>query len=570
MRIAPVRPPDQLTTGRAALERGAWRDARRAFQAVLAREERPDALEGLGLAAWWLDAADSRVQVARAGVPALSRAGDRAAAARVAVWLAWDSAAFRGEAHVANGWLQRARRLLDGLKPCPEQAWLELREGAFALYDHADPARALAHAHEAIRISRACGSVDFEMVGGALRGFALVTSGDVAEGMGQLDEVNAAVLADELHDPIAVGLACCYLVAACERARDGQRATEWCTRLRQFCTAWGLKPLLAVCRAQYASVCVWRGDWAEAEKELRKATDELIACRPAMSGEGQARLGELRRRQGRLAEAEQLFEQAGPHPIAMLGRAAVAFDRGDVAQAEDLTDRHLRRTPSSNRADRAAALELLVRIRVERGALARARTAAADLEAIARDMATPSLRAASMSAAGVIAAKAGDPQAAQRAFEDAIDAFDEAGAPYDAAQVRIELATLLGAIGQQAPALREVKTALGVFTGLRADPAIADARALEARLQSPARPAAAASSHTLSPREIDVVRLIAKGCSNAKIASRLVISEHTVHRHVANILDKLDVRSRSAIVARAAAMWSARRRVTDPHGRSVA
>ncbi len=553
LRIAPVRPPDQLATGRAALERGAWRDARRAFQAVLAREERPDALEGLGLAAWWLDAADLVFKSRERAYRLYRTAGDRTAAARVAVWLAWDSAAFRGEAHVANGWLQRARRLLDGLKPCPEQAWLELREGAFALYDHADPARALAHAHEAIRISRACGSVDFEMVGGALRGFALVTSGDVAEGMGQLDEVNAAVLADELHDPIAVGLACCYLVAACERARDGQRATEWCTRLRQFCTTWGLRPLLAVCRTQYASVCVWRGDWAEAEKELRKATDELIASRPAMSGEGQARLGELRRRQGRLAEAEQLFEQAGPHPIAALGRAAVAFDRGDVAQAEDLADRHLRRTPSGNRADRAAALELLVRIRVERGALARARTAAADLEVIARDMATPSLRAASMSAAGIIAAKAGDPQAAQRAFEDAIDAFDEAGAPYDAAQVRIELATLLGAIGQQTPALSEVKRALGVFIGLRADPAIADARALEARLQSPVRPADAAS-HTLSPREIDVVRLIAKGCSNAKIAGRLVISEHTVHRHVANILDKLDVRSRSAIVARAAAM----------------
>jgi hypothetical protein len=77
--------------------------------------------------------------------------------------------------------------------------------------------------------------------------------------------------------------------------------------LKAFCTEWGLAAARRVPHARV--VCVWRGDWVEAEKELVKATDELVSARPAMGGEGQSRLGELRR-QGRLAEAEKLFNQA--------------------------------------------------------------------------------------------------------------------------------------------------------------------------------------------------------------------------------------------------------------------
>ena len=56
----------------------------------------------------------------------------------------------------------------------------------------------------------------------------------------------------------------------------------------------------------------------------------------------------------------------------------------------------------------------------------------------------------------------------------------------------------------------------------------------------------------LTARELEVLRLISSGLSNQAIAERLCISEHTVHRHVANTLSKLDVPSRSAAVAQAA------------------
>src|SRR5205085_4089541 len=138
-------------------------------------------------------------------------------------------------------------------------------------------------------------SVDYEMLGLSLQGLALVASGAVAEGMRLLDEVNAAVVAGELTDQIAIGLASCYLIAACDRVRDYDRAVQWCTRLKAFCAKWGLPPLFAVCRTQYASICLWRGTWVEAEEELRAASAELAASRPAMTADVLVRLAELRR-----------------------------------------------------------------------------------------------------------------------------------------------------------------------------------------------------------------------------------------------------------------------------------
>src|SRR4029453_17858543 len=109
----------------------------------------------------------------------------------IAVWLAWDCWAFRGENVVANGWLQRARRLLDGQPDCSARAWLDVREGALRLLEEGDPDRAHALAADGIRIAKAVGDADLEMLGRAVQGLALVTSGAVSEGMSGLDEVNA-------------------------------------------------------------------------------------------------------------------------------------------------------------------------------------------------------------------------------------------------------------------------------------------------------------------------------------------------------------------------------------------
>jgi LuxR family transcriptional regulator, maltose regulon positive regulatory protein len=557
--VLPSQPVDDLTAGRLALEAGAWQAALDAFERALEKEETPEALEGLGLAAWWLDLAavvfDSRERAYRA----YRSRGDHVSAARVAVWLAWDSAAFRGEEGVANGWLQRARRLLEGRPESPEHAFLAARAAVFALFNEGDPESAEKLAADTIRVGRTIGAIDYEMVGRALHGFALVTMGRVPEGLRELDEVSAAILAGELSDRLLIALAGCYLIGACDRLRDHARAVQWCERIKEHSRKVGLKPLFAVCRTQYASVCMWRGAWEEAERELTSACDELSICRPGMTTDGLARLGELRRRQGRLEEAAALFDRSGAHPIASLGRAAMALDQGDPRRAAELAERYLRRLPAKNRTERAAALELLIRAKAalgEKHELNGARTALDELRSIAADAQTPSLRASASAAAGLIALAAGNPDEARRALEDAVDLYEKGEAPFEMAHTRIDLAHVMEGLDRTDAAIAEVNRALDALTRLDARLGIASAEALRDRLaaspESAVSDAPTQSTSGLTAREVEVLRLISSGMSNQAIAKRLCISEHTVHRHVANTLSKLDVPSRSAAVAQAA------------------
>ncbi len=538
-------------TGAECLAAGAWHEARRLFESALAECETADALEGLGLAAWWLDDADAVFASRERAYKLYLDANDRRSAARVAVWLAWDCFAFRGETAVANGWLQRARRLLDGLPPSPELAWLESRESQLALAEDGDPDRAHRHATEATRVGRAAGSIDYEMLGRSLQGLALVASGAVAEGMRLLDEVNTAIVAGELTDQVVIGLSSCYLIAACERVRDYDRAVQWCARLKLFCEKWGLRPLFAVCRTQYASICMWRGTWLEAEQELTAATGELAATRPAMTADGVVRLAELRRRQGRLVEASSLFEQAGHHPLAALGLAELAFDRGDARAAAESAERYLRRVPRHNRTDRVVALDLLVRALTATGAADGARTALAELQGIASVVGTVPLRAAASLSAGYVALGAGDGDVARRHLEDAVDLFLASGAPYELARARIALARALGLLGRVGAAMEETQRALDVLIELHAELEISRAKALMQELSATSgKPSPSPAG--LTAREIEVLRLVADGLNNQVIAERLFLSEHTVHRHVANIFNKLSVSSRAAAVAKAA------------------
>jgi DNA-binding NarL/FixJ family response regulator len=541
-----------LVAGRDALARGNWEAAYQAFDVVVKLEDRPDALEGLGLAAWWLDLADVVFDVRERAYRGYRERGDRLGAARLAVWLAWDTAAFRGEQAVANGWLQRARRLLEGLPDAPEHAWLGARAGIWALLDDGDPDEAQKIAAEVVRVGQATGAVDYEMVGRAVHGFARVTAGSVVEGLQELDEVNAAVLAGEMTDRVLIGLACCYLIAACERVHDYERATQWCDRLKAFCKKVGFRPLFAVCRTQYASVCMWRGAWDEAEHELTSAADELAICRPAMTGEGLVRLGELRRRQGRLDDAMALFERVGSHPLASIGRANVMFDRGDHAGSAELAERYLRRLPATNRTERIAALEVKVRACVEQGHLDEARPAVAELHTIADESQTAPLRARASFVAGLVAARAGDVNVARTHLEDAVDLFSASRAPFETGVARVELARVLAVLGRQEAAAAEARRAIEDLTPLGATLELSRARAV---LDGAAAPPSAAGGGEdrkgLTPREIEVLRLISDGLNNQAIAERLFISEHTVHRHVANTLTKLNVSSRSAAVAQA-------------------
>jgi LuxR family maltose regulon positive regulatory protein len=548
----PVSPPP-LERGRAALDRGVWEEARAAFEEALAQGETAEALEGLGWALFWLDRAEEGLEARERAFLRYRSDGDRRSAARVAYGLAVDSIDFRGEAPSA-GWLDKAGTLLDGLDEGPEHGWLWLWEGHFALLTRADVETARSRAAAARELAHRLDLLDLETLARALDGLVRVAEGDVEEGMRRLDEATATALSGEVGGLSAVGATCCLLVHACERARDYARAEQWGARVQRFSRRWSISPALAVCRTQHAAMLIGRGAWDDAELELSQARDQLAASRPLLAAESLEQLGELRRRQGRWDEAEEHFARADGRSLPLLGRGAMALDRGDPPQAVDLLERFLRRTPLDNWSGRAAALELLVRARLAQGRRRDAELAASQLEELASRVTTPTIRAASCVAAGLLDADAGRGDDARRRFEDAVDLFAGSLAPFECARARLDLAECLLGIGRVDTARQEARVALGILEELGASHEAARAQELMARppARRPAVTAASGPGGELSPREVEVLRLVAQGLGDKEIADRLNLSGHTIHRHVSNIRTKLGLPSRAAAVAWAA------------------
>jgi DNA-binding NarL/FixJ family response regulator len=245
-------------------------------------------------------------------------------------------------------------------------------------------------------------------------------------------------------------------------------------------------------------------------------------------------LAELRRRQGRVAETERLLEEAGPSQSALLCAGRLLLDRGDPRGAAERGQRVLRRIPAGS-PRRADALELVLRARLELGDLAGARRAVEALREIATEAGTRHLQATADLAEGMLAGARGEHDRARALLEDAADVFAEQGTPYEEAGARSELAAVLHASGRAAEARREASAARVSLGRLGARPPT------EPRDPTP----------VVTRREQQVLALLAEGLTNREIASRLVVSEHTVHRHVTNILRKLGLPSRAAAAAHA-------------------
>jgi DNA-binding NarL/FixJ family response regulator len=507
------------------LEHARWPEARAAFEAALAAEETAAAQEGLSWAAWWLDDGPA-VFAARERAYALYReGGDVRGAARMALWLAVDELDFRSSWAVAGAWLQRAERLLDDIEPGPEHGWLAFHEG-FIAHGGGDTARAAELARTASELGRRLGVPDLEMLGLALEGATLVACARVDEGMRKLDEATVTALGGGAENPMSGAWTFCFLVSACTAVLDYARAAQWCDRIAEFAERYGSRMMLAYCRAEYGAVDLWRGRWTDAEAMLEAAIEDFMRSRPGMVGGPLAGLAELRRRQGRAADAARLCEQAEGSSSSLLCLARMALDRGAAQDAAELVERLLRKVPEHRRLSRAPALELLVRARAAAGDLPAAEAALSELRGVEREVGTAALGACADVADAMVAAARGDHDRARVLLEDAIDCFTRDGAPFEAAQARLALASSLAALG-------------------RADAAEREAAVAHERLRELGAPAAPPLPE-LTPREREVLALLAEGLTNRAIAERLVLSEHTVHRHVTSILRKLGLPSRTA------------------------
>ncbi len=541
---------DDVAAGRAALSRGDWLEARDRFAAALASQETPEALEGASWAAWWLIDVDACLDARLRAYHLYRDVGDERAAARMALWLGDDHREFHGADAVARGWFARAGRLLDPLELCPEHGWLTVLEAHEALLA-GELDTAWQRAEQARDIGRRCEAGDLDLFGLAIEGATLVERGEVTAGVACLDEAATAALAGEYRDLAPAAWSCCLVMSACARIRDVDRAAQWCRQIETFSRRMPVPFLRGVCRAYRGAIETWRGRFAEADHLLTEALDELAAHGPAWRAEAAVRLGQLRRLQGHADTAAELFEQASGHPAALLGAAALRLDAGQALAARDLVDRALRRSPGEDPAGRADAIELQIRVDLHLGDLAGAGRWLDELRAAADRLATPPIAATVRELEGLLAAAEPDHERACDHLEDAIDLFLSAGAPVEASRVRVALATSLRELGRLDTARDELERALRDLEAAGAHREHDRVRALQARIAAssgfPAKPDA-----PLTERQVEVLRLVAEGLSNHQIADRLVLSPHTVHRHVANIFTRLGCSTRPAAVAEAA------------------
>jgi ATP/maltotriose-dependent transcriptional regulator MalT len=535
----------QLTDeGRRALEAARWDEAREAFESVLGAEETPEALAGLGLALWFLGDVGAGIAARERAVEGYVRTDRCDEAARVAVWVSHQHFA-AGRMSAARGWLARAERAVDGVGPCAGHGWVEVERAR-----HAESVEACAaHARRAMEIARQTNADDLEVFAVSLLGRAEVSAGRRAEGMRLLEEAMAAASAGRVSNVHTLAEAYCNLIAACTSAGDWERATEWCGLVDDFAREHEAAPLYGACRTIHADVLLATGRWDDAERALESALEVHARYIPQFGEPTVAAMAELRVRQGRLTEAEQLLVGREEHPESLRALAHLRLAQGQPQVASALLERGLLAAE-----DDAVQSELLLALLVD-AQLAQGDTSSADrtsqklAELAERSGDSVGAARAQLTAARVKLASGAIADAAESARR-ALASFGRLTMPYEVAEARLVLARALAQVSPELAA-EEARAAHDTFRELGA-PRARDEAAAVLRDLGASTGGAARANGDLTAREHEVLALLAGGLSNAEIAKRLVISEKTAGHHVSHILAKLGVRNRAEAAAVAA------------------
>ena len=241
---------------------------------------------------------------------------------------------------------------------------------------------------------------------------------------------------------------------------------------------------------------------------------------------------------GDLKRAEEAYRAATnagrqPQPGLALLRLAQGQVDAAVASIRRVADETVGAVP------RARMLGPFVEIMLAADEPVVARAGADELGAIAGEVDIVCVRALAAHAAGAVRLAEGDLQGAFAELREAWAAWRDLGAPYEAAKVRLLIGLAFRAVGDADTAAMELDAALLAFESLGAGTDLAQAERLVGN-EPATRPGG------LTDREVEVLVLVARGGSNGAIAAALLISEHTVARHIHNILTKLGVSSRTA------------------------
>jgi DNA-binding NarL/FixJ family response regulator len=528
-------PADACPQAREAAARGDWEAAYRAFEQV-----DDDFNWGADDLALWSTAGYLLGRVGTA-IDAMSRAhdahvgrGDAAAAVRCGFWVAFMLLG-RGEHAQAGGWLARCGHEAELLPPdSTARGYLTLMEAQrmVAIEHRYDEGGALA---EQV-VGRARRDPDPDLLALALMvaGRARIRAGETHDGFAMLDEAMVGVVRDEVS-PTAAGTVYCAVIEACGEVGELRRAVEWTQALTTWCDRQrGMATFTGRCRTHRAAVLMLQGDWDAAVAEADHARARFAgAADEAAAGDALYLLAELHRLSGRDTLAEQVYRQAGewgrdPQP----GLALLRLAQGRAGAAAATVNRLLEERELA--IDRIRVLPAAVEVLLEVGDIAGAAGAAEELTGLAGSFDTPGLQAAAAHAGGAVLLARDHPAEALARLRDAARTWRSVDAVFELARTRVLIAEACRRLGDDDTADLELAAARRTLAELGAGPALA------------ALPADVRDRYGLSTRELEVLRLVATGLTNREVAGRLTIAVRTVDRHVANILTKLGVPSRTA------------------------
>jgi class 3 adenylate cyclase len=461
---------DSLDAARQAAHRHAWREAYDAYARADARELPPTDLERFGEAAWWIGRFDEAVTLRERAYAGFASTGERLSAARVALTLSWDHVG-RGAFSVSRGWFANAERLLADLPESAEHGYLLLTRAMTALRAEGDLPAAFAAFERAFELAQRFGDRDTQVTALVGKGTVLVHSGEVEQGLALLDEATAAAVCGELR-PFSTGLVYCITIHSCQAVGDYRRAAEWTEAANRWCDRLDLTGFPGACRLHRAEIMRLRGDWPAAEAQAKAACEELLDYDREITASGYYEIGEIRRRRGDFAAAEEAYRTAhelgqDPQP----GRALLRLAEGKVDAAVAGVRRALQEVQDP--LFRVRLLSAQVEIATAAADLKTARGAADELERIVDSYKIGGHRAPAFDATvhfafGQIRLAEGDAEAAAALLQQARDEWQRVGAPYETARARMLLGIAFRRDGDEHAATAELDAALATLERLGA------------------------------------------------------------------------------------------------------
>jgi DNA-binding CsgD family transcriptional regulator len=451
---------------------------------------------------------------------------------------------------VGRAWLARALRLLEHEDPCVEKGYVVV--GLFGAYvETVDELEA--NASMALDIAHRFHDRNLECKALGDSGLALVSMGRVRDGMARLDEAFTMILSGDCSDPAVINQVACGLMSACERCGDAMRAEAWLRFVETSTSTSSEGPavhLFAHCWAAFGSLLCQVGRWQEAETALRMALAKGESSYPFMKLTTRATLADLWIHQGRLAEAVRLIDERIDHVEVMRPRARLYLAQGKYDLAAAVARQALRQL-SGDQLRAASLLLVLVEAELGGGKITAAEQAALQLRQLAEATEVPAVAAQAALALGKTSLAREELELAAQHFEAGLAVLGDGYPPLRAA-LHLELAR---AYASTVPAetIVNAEAALRIYERLGAHEAGLAADLLKAHGRTvTVTPPPPTALDVLSPREQEVLPLLAKGLSNPAIAKRLFITPKTAEHHVSNILNKLGLRNRAEAAAFAA------------------